>query len=257
MEKISACIITYNEEAVIKECIESLSFADEIIVVDSHSIDKTREIAAFLGAKVVEHPFKSHIDQKNYALTLATNDWVISLDADERISDALKDEIEKTFSNGKLHDGYRFKRKTTYLNRWISHCGWYPDRHLRLFKRSKSKWAGKNPHDRIYCTGKVKNLKSDMTHYSFNSLSAHLKTIDNFSGIMARDLFKRGKTGFVFLKLIFKPMWKFIEMYILKRGFLDGREGFIISVYSAFSTFAKFSKLYEIKKMGFDGKYKD
>lgn len=256
-EKISACIITYNEERTIKDCLLSVSFADEIIVVDSHSTDKTCEIAKEFGAKIVTHDFEGHIQQKNYAKSLAKNEWVISLDADERVSASLRKEIEKIFSIGPAYDGYRFKRKTFYLNKWISHGGWYPDKHLRLFKNSIATWSGKNPHDRIFLDGKVKCLKSDLLHYSFPNLASHINTINNFSGIMARDLFKKNKVHFVLPKMILKTLWKFFEMYIFKRGFLDGRQGFIIATFSAFSTFARYAKLYEITVSGFDGAYKD
>lgn len=262
---ISACIITFNEAKNISDCIKSLYFVDEVIVVDSGSTDNTKKIAESLGAKVIENTFEGHIQQKNHALSRAKNEWVISLDADERITPSLRKEISELFENIKVNDdgtdnlcdGYMFPRRTFYIGKWIEHGGWYPDRHLRLFKNSKAKWGGTNPHDRIILDGTCGDLKSDMTHYSFNSISAHIETINRFSGIMARNLYNDGKTDYLVLRLIFKPVWKFIEMLFLKKGFLDGKHGLVIAGLSAFATFSKFSKLFELTKTGYDGKYSD
>jgi glycosyltransferase involved in cell wall biosynthesis len=262
---ISACIITFNEEANIAECIKSLFFAKEIIVLDSGSNDKTCEIAESLGATVSHHHFESHIKQKNHALTYANYDWVIALDADERVSPKLRSEITKLFEEIKIDengldnlcDGYKFPRKTYYIDKWISHSGWYPDKHLRLFRKSSAEWGGKNPHDKIILTGTIGELKGDILHYSFSSLRAHIDTINNFSAIMARNLFQEGKTNFIVPKLFLKPIWKFIDMFLLKKGFLDGTHGLIIALFSSFDMCARYAKLYELTKTGFDGKYLD
>ena len=262
---ISACIITYNEEKHISECIKSLFFANEIIVLDSGSEDKTCEIAKSLGAKVHHHPFESHITQKNHALSFATNDWVISLDADERVTPKLRNEIIKLFEeikidengNDNLCNGYSFPRKTYYIDKWINHGGWYPDKHLRLFRKSKAVWGGENPHDKIMLEGKSGELNSDLLHYSFDSLKAHINTINNFSAIMSRNQYKNKDTKFLLPKLIFKPLWKFIEIYFLKKGFLDGTHGLIIALFSSFATCARYAKLFELTRIGFDGKYSD
>ena len=254
---ISACIITFNEEHTINSCLESLSFADEIIVVDSFSSDRTVEIAKAAGAKIFLHPFEGHIQQKNYALSLAKNEWIIALDADERVTPELKKQIENLFQRGNLLDGYTMPRKTFYIDKWISHGGWYPDRHLRLFRKSQGHWGGINPHDRIILDGRTGEIRADLAHYSFSSLSAHIKTINRFSSIMARNLSRDGKTNFIILRLMVKPAWKFIEMFFLKRGFLDGKHGLIIAGFSAFATMAKLAKLFEITRVGDDGKYRD
>lgn len=255
--KISACIIAFNEENIIGDCIRSLDFVDEVILIDSGSNDRTVEIAESLNAKVYFHFFEGHIEQKNYSLTLAKNDWIISLDADERVSDKLKEKIIDTFNKGPEFDGYKFPRKSFYIDKWINHSGWYPDRKLRLFKKSMAKWGGTNPHDRIILQGRIGFIEEDLLHYSFSSLKSHINTINNFSAIMARNLYKEGKTRFLVFKLIFKPVWKIIEMYILQRGFLDGLHGFIIAVFSSFAVFARYAKLYELMKKGYDGKYKE
>ena len=255
---ISACIITKDEETRISDCIKSLYFVNEVIVVDSHSTDKTCEIAKKLGAKVVINDFKGHIEQKNYALTLANNEWIISLDADERVSQNLRKEIEELFDTAvNMSDGYRCPRRTFYIDKWIGHCGWYPDKHLRLFRNSLSKWGGNNPHDRVFLEGSCGELKNDLIHYSFDSLSSHIRTINSFSSIMARNLYREKNTKLIIIKIVFRPLWKFIEMFILKKGFLDGRHGFIISAFSAFATLSKYAKLYELIRLGYDGKYSD
>lgn len=243
---ISACIITLNEQDNIGSCIESLDFVSEIIVVDSFSTDHTRAIAEKYGAKFFTHKFEGHIQQKNIALSYATNTWVISLDADERVSREMRNKIFEIFKEGPKYDGYRFRRTTWYLTKWIRHGRFYPDRQLRLFLKAKATWAGVNPHDKISLNGNVCNLKEDIQHYSYKDLSGHIRTSNNFSSIQANNLFHAGKDQFIVLKMIFKSLWTFIDCYILRSGFRDGKEGFIIAVISSFSMFARYAKVYEL-----------
>jgi glycosyltransferase involved in cell wall biosynthesis len=247
--KISAAIITFNEEKNIKRCIDSLSFCDEIIVVDSLSTDKTCDIAKHLGAKVIDQKFLGHIDQKQLAVDNCTNEWVLSLDADEEISIDLKAEILNLIKSPLKYDAYEMPRVSFHLGRWIRHGGWYPDKKVRLFNKNKAYWGGYNPHDKIIVkSDNIGKLKHDLKHYVFKDLKQNIDTNNSYSSIMAEDLNKDGKS-FSYLKLFLKPLGKFLEVYIYKRGFLDGMPGFIIAVGAAYSMFLKFAKLWEIQKV--------
>ena len=248
MTKISATIITYNEEKNIRRCIESLDFVDEIVVVDSLSSDNTCAIAKELGAKVIDQKFLGHIDQKQLAVENATNDWVLSLDADEEVSPELKASIVELIKKPLEYDAYEMKRVSFHLGRWIRHGGWYPDKKIRLFNRQKAHWGGYNPHDKVIVNGKVGMLEGDLKHYVFTDLRHNIDTNNSYSSIMAEDLYKKGKK-FSYLKLFFKPVGKFLEVYIYKRGFLDGMAGFIIAVGASYSMFLKFAKLWELERV--------
>lgn len=254
MLPVSVTIITYNEEKNIADCIRSVeSIADEIIVLDSFSTDRTEEIArSFARVRFEKHAFDGHVQQKNRALTLCKNEWVLSLDADERLSPELAAEIaaldaEKIANEG--ISGFRMPRLTYHMGRAIRHGGWYPQRRYRLFKRSAAKWEGENPHDYIVIdeTGKGATLKGDLIHYSFVDLSQQIDTINKFSSIVAFNRHEAGRP-FQLMKTLIKPFGKFIEIYFFKAGFLDGFPGFTIAVASAFSTFLKFAKIFEIDR---------
>lgn len=240
---ISACIITCNEESRIRDCLESVKWADEIIVVDSFSTDKTVDICREYTERVYQRAWPGNIDQKNYTMGLAKHEWVLCLDADERLSSELVLEIQKTIRNPEDSVGFLFPRCTFYLNRWIYHGDWYPDYQLRLFKKGCGQWQGTNPHGRVIVSGKTRYLRYDIYHFSYKNFSHQLRTIDNYSTIFA-DVTERGK-GFSLFQLIFRPLYKFIKIYVIKRGFLDGLPGFIIAISSAFYVFAKYVKLWE------------
>lgn len=240
---ISACIITCNEESRIRDCLESVKWADEIIVVDSFSTDKTVDICREYTERVYQRAWPGNIDQKNYTKGLAKHEWVLCLDADERLSSELVLEIQKTIRNPEDSVGFLFPRCTFYLNRWIYHGDWYPDYQLRLFKKGCGQWQGTNPHGRVIVSGKTRYLRYDIYHFSYKNFSHQLRTIDNYSTIFA-DVTERGK-GFSLFQLIFRPLYKFIKIYVIKRGFLDGLPGFIIAISSAFYVFAKYVKLWE------------
>jgi len=247
MIKISVAIITFNEENNIKRCIDSIKdIADEIVVVDSLSSDKTCEIAENLGAKVIEQKFLGHIKQKQLAVDSCKNDWILSLDADEELSSQLQLEIKELIKQPLKYDAYIMPRVSFHLGRWIRHGGWYPDAKIRLFNRKKAHWGGYNPHDKVIVDGSIGKLKGDLQHYVFKDLRHNIDTNNSYSSIMAEDLDKDGKK-FSFVKLILKPIGKFLEVYIYKRGFLDGMPGFIIAVGASYSMFLKFAKLYEIQ----------
>jgi len=248
MIKISVAIITFNEEKNIKRCIDSVKdFADEIVVVDSLSSDKTCEIATNLGAKVIDQKFLGHIAQKQLAVDNCTNNWILSLDADETCSIELQNELKKLLKTDLKYDAYSMPRVSFHLNRWIRHGGWYPDRKIRLFNKQKAAWGGYNPHDKVIVNGSVGKLNNDLQHYVFKDLRHNIDTNNSYSSIMAEDLYKNGKK-FSFFKLFFKPIGKFLEVYIYKKGFLDGMAGFIIAVGASYSMFLKFAKLWELEQ---------
>ncbi|MCK4908588.1 MAG: glycosyltransferase family 2 protein [Planctomycetes bacterium] len=249
---ISACVVTFNEKDNIKACLESLKWVDEIVVIDSFSTDGTTEICRQYTDKVIQHQWPGFVKQKNYALSQATHDWVLSLDSDERVSPELKEAILKEWKkeSWKDHDGFYISRRAFYLGRWIKHGGWYPDDKLRLFRKSKGAWDGIDPHDKIFLKeegSRTKKIDGEIDHYTYKNISEQLKTIDRFSDASSGALIERG-VKFSLLKLIFSAPVKFIETYVFKAGFLDGLPGFIIAVNSAFYTFNKYAKIWEQEK---------
>lgn len=248
MTKLSVVIITFNEERNIGRCIGSvLEVADEIVVVDSFSTDKTREICDKHGVKYIEHVFEGHIQQKNFAITQAKYPHQLSLDADEALSEDLKTEILK-IKNDWQSDGYRMNRLTNYCGKWIHHCGWYPDTKLRLYDSAKGRWGGVNPHDKFELNpgSKVGFLKGDILHYSYYSVEEHIRQADKFSTIAAKELIGLGKTVSYF-QIIVNPVAKFIRNYILRLGFFDGYYGFLICRIAAHETFLKYTKARQLK----------
>lgn len=250
MVKVSVVVITYNESRNIARCLESVKgIADDIVVVDSFSTDDTAKIARRYSARVIAHRFDGHIEQKNYAIGEALYPHILSLDADEALSDRLYESIQQAKANWQ-YDGYYFNRLTNYCGKWIRHGGWYPDRKLRLFDSRKGEWKGKNPHDK-YALEKgstITHLEGDLLHYSYYSVSEHIRQIDFFSGIKARNLFQSKKKASWF-KIYFAPCFRFFSMFILRFGFLDGREGYIIARLSATSTLLKYQKLREMYRV--------
>lgn len=242
MAKISACIISYNEESKIEDCLKSLlPVADEIIIVDSLSTDDTIKIAKQYTDKIFPQKFLGHIEQKNLAISHASNDWIISLDCDERLTKELQQSILAIKDNLEQFDACCMPRKTFYIYRWLNHC-WYPDVKTRLFNKNTAKWGGTNPHDRIITDGNnVRQLKGDIQHYSFDSVSAHLKTIDKFTETGAIEIIKKKKKISV-LSPLTHSTWMFIKMYFIKRGFLDGFAGLLASTLSFVHVFVKYSK---------------
>jgi glycosyltransferase involved in cell wall biosynthesis len=249
MIKLSSVIITLNEEKNIGRCLESLSgIADEIIVVDSGSTDKTEEICKKYRVRFVQHSFAGHIEQKNFAITQCSNDYILSLDADEALSAELKKSISIVKENW-TKDGYSFNRLTNYCGRWIHHCGWYPDAKLRLFIKGKGKWSGVNPHDRFVLSDPKNHgrIEGDLLHYSYYTVEDHLKQVNKFSEIESQSAFKNGRRSNIILILV-KPAFKFFRDYILRLGILDGYYGLVICRISMFAMFIKYVKLYELQK---------
>ncbi len=252
---ISACIICFNEEDNIRRCLESLKWVKdsggEIIVVDSYSTDRTVEICHKFTDKVYQNEWPGYVNQKNYALSLASNEWVLSLDADEMISTQARDEIIKEWKNNgyEVFDGYYFRRHTYYLGKWINHGGWYPDYKLRLFRKSKGRWGGNDPHDRVimHKSALLKKFQGEILHFTYKNISHQLKTIDRFSDAALESLLGQ-KNIITFFNLLFRPPVKFLETYFWKAGFLDGLPGFIIAILSSYYVFIKYAKLWEFRK---------
>ncbi|MBC8398918.1 MAG: glycosyltransferase family 2 protein [Flavobacteriales bacterium] len=246
---ISAVIITFNEEKNIERCILSLkNVVDEIVVVDSFSKDKTKEICLTHGVVFIQHAFKGHIEQKNWAYTQAKNNHVLSLDADEALSEELKKSILAVKNNWKK-DGYAFNRLTSYCGKWIKHCGWYPDIKLRLWDRRKGTWKGVNPHDCFEMEKGIKpiHLTGDLLHYSYYTIEEHIKQINYFTDIAAKAYVQKGAKPSLF-KVFASAKFMFFKTYFLKLGILDGYYGWIISKNSAHATFLKYSKIRELQK---------
>jgi glycosyltransferase involved in cell wall biosynthesis len=247
--KLSLAIICLNEAANIERCIRSVPFADEVVVVDSGSRDGTPEIARGLGARVFHEEWRGYREQKKFATDRCAHDWVLSLDADEALSVEAQAEVKALLESPGLEtaDGFEFPRLSFNLGRWIRHGGWYPDRQLRLYHRHRAEWrGGGHVHERI-AAERVARLKHPILHWPFPTHAEQVATNNRYSGLGAKELFDRG-ARFSLPKLFFKPVSKFIETYFLKRGFLDGLPGFIISVGAAYSVFLKFVKLWELER---------
>jgi glycosyltransferase involved in cell wall biosynthesis len=248
MESLSVVIITFNEEKNIGRCINSIiDLAEEILVVDSYSTDRTVEICKSKGVKVIQNKFEGHIQQKNFALEQAQNNWVLSLDADEALSEELRKSILRVLKNP-TEKGYRFNRLTNYCGKWVRFCGWYPDAKIRLVNRNYAKWGGINPHDKLELeTGlKVGFLNGNLLHYSYYTKEDHFKQIEYFGKIAAEEAYKKG-IRVNQITLILKVITQFIKSYFVKLGILDGLTGLKISYRSAFATLRKYQLLRQIK----------
>lgn len=239
--KISAAIITYNEQSNIARAIESLRCCDEVVVVDSGSVDRTVEIATELGARVIEHPWEGFAIQKNVATKEATHDWVLCIDADESLSEALEAEIWQLKKCGPSFDAYTVPRLAQYLGRWILHSGWYPDRKIRLYNRSKSTWVGSYVHETVKVNGSVGRLEANLLHYTCDSLVQHLETMNRYTTLAAQQLVAE-RVDIGWRHLLFDPPWTFLKTYFVKRGFLDGTEGLAIAYMASLYNFVKYAK---------------
>lgn len=227
---ISACIITLNEADRIGACLESLAFCDDIVVIDSGSNDGTRELALSLGARVVEHPFAGYRAQKDFAVQTARHDWVLCLDADERVTPALRASIESVCAAGFPHvAGYRFARATEYFGKFLRHGNAYPDRVLRLFDRRRGGWRGNREiHEHASVDGDVVTLSGDLEHRAYRSLQDQLNRLQSYARLMAEHQHARGRRAHLW-NLLLNPFWRFVRGYILRLGFLDGWRGLIFA----------------------------
>ncbi|HEX3100918.1 MAG TPA: glycosyltransferase family 2 protein [Pyrinomonadaceae bacterium] len=244
--KISASIIVYNEEENIADLCETLEWADEIVIVDSGSTDRTAEFAKKYTDKVFQHEFKGYKDKHQFADAQTTGDWIFWIDADERVTPELKESISRLRMQDEnaLPDGFRIARKTFYLGRWIRFCGWYPDYQMRLYRKSKSFWDGVSPHETARVEGKIETLAGELLHYTKRDLSDHHRVIERYASLAAEYKVEHGeKTGAV--AIFFGPVGAFLRTYILKQGFRDGTRGLIISMFTAYGVFLKTAKVWE------------
>jgi glycosyltransferase involved in cell wall biosynthesis len=240
MTRLSVIVITRNEAANIGDCLDSVAFADERVVVDDNSDDATAELAAQKGARVVAHPFKGFGAQKNYALSLAQYDWVLSIDADERVSPWLRAEIEAAVGKPGA-DGYELPRLSSFCGRPMRHSGWYPDYVLRLFRRGRARFTDDIVHERVVCDGPVTRLTEPLLHTPVVRLEDALSRMDRYSTAGAEMLVARGKRV-SFFSGISHGVWTFVRTYILRAGFLDGREGFLLAVANAQGAYYRYMK---------------
>jgi glycosyltransferase involved in cell wall biosynthesis len=245
--KISATVITFNEEDHIAEALRSLTWADEIIVVDSESSDRTVDIAMEFADKVITQKWLGYAGQKNFASQQAANDWVFNLDADERVTPELAREIE-TLKEAGNPDAAAFEmaRRVFYLGRWIKHSGWYPDEKIRLYNRTRGRWQGDYVHESVQVEGRVKRLKGDILHYTVRNASEHHLRLDRYTTLAAREAFEKKRRASI-SSIGFSPFVTFVKSYIFKFGFLDGLPGLAIAYFAAHYVFLKNIKLWELQ----------
>lgn len=247
---LSIAIITYNEEENIKDALESVKWADEIVVVDSFSTDRTVEICREYTDKVFSFEWQGFSEQKNKAVSLTTHQWVLVLDADERVTEGLKKETISIISKPhfELADGYYIPRKNYFSGRWIRHGGWWPDYTLRLFKKEKGFFEKREVHEALKVNGKTGYLKNPLEHYTYKNIKDYLKRTDRYSTLAALELFKNGRGANV-IDITIRPFAAFFKMLFLRLGILDGIYGIIIASLYSFYTFSKYSKLWEMRRM--------
>ncbi len=245
MKKISVAIITKDEERNIRECLESVGWADDIVVVDSFSSDRTVEICREFGARVFEEEWKGYPGQKNSALQKTRNEWVLSLDADERVNPELRREMESALCENPSVDGYFLARKNFFLGRWIRYCGWYPDRNLRLFRKSRGSFQERAVHEKVELRGKTADLQHPLVHETYRSLPEYFERMNRYSTLAAREMRREGRKCRL-TDLLLRPPFTFVHMYVLRAGFLEGYFGLLLSVLYSFYTFAKYAKLREL-----------
>jgi glycosyltransferase involved in cell wall biosynthesis len=250
---LTACIITYNEADRIEACVRSVSFCDEIVVVDAHSTDTTRSLASALGARVIERNWPGYRSQKQFAVEAASHDWVLCLDADERVTPELRAEVlalrDAGFMNpaGPQNAGWSIPRITDYFGRFLRHGNAYPDRLIRLFDRRRGGWIGEEIHENTRVRGAVGRLYGHLEHYSYRSLGDHQQRMARYADLMARSLYARGKRCGV-LKILVNPQWRFLRGYVLRLGMLDGWRGLVFALVEANYVRRKYLQLYLLGK---------
>jgi glycosyltransferase involved in cell wall biosynthesis len=243
--KVSATVITFNEAANIAAALESLSWVDEIVVVDSESTDQTATIARRFTERVIVRPWPGYIAQKNFAAEQAAHDWIFSLDADERVTPELAREVRELLQAEPSVRGFRVPRVTFHLGRWIRSTDWYPDYQLRLYDRRRARWVGRHVHESVKVDGAVSTLRGDLQHFAYRDVSHHLRTMDRYTTLAARQMFEDGRRAGWFDVLV-HPRLAFFRNYVLRGGFRDGMPGLIISAMNAYYVGLKFAKLWEL-----------
>jgi glycosyltransferase involved in cell wall biosynthesis len=246
---LSAVLIAQNEEKHIGDAVASVAFCEDIVLVDSGSTDRTREIAEAAGVRVLTNaPWPGFVAQRDFAVRAARHDWVLALDADERVGEALRGEIEELRARGFEHAGYRMPRVASYLGCWIRATDWYPDWQVRLFDRTRAAWQGDLVHESVSVRGPVGRLRGDMEHHPYTDISDHLRKIDSYTTLWARQAHAAGRRSNV-VDMMAGATWAFFRNYVLKRGALLGSAGLIVSVLNTHYTFAKLAKLRELGRV--------
>ncbi len=245
MTPISAVLITLNEEQRLAKALESVRFCDEVLVMDAGSVDRTREIAAAAGARVVVRAWEGFTAQRNHVVAAARHDWVLAVDADERVTPELRAEIESLRAAGFAHAGYRIPRIAFYLGRWIRGTDWYPDPQLRLFDRRRGRWTGGLVHESVHVEGTVGRLRGDLEHHTYEDIADHMATIDRYTTLWAKQAHGEGKRAGP-LDGCVASTWAFIRNYVVRGGFLLGEAGLTVSSFNAYYTYAKLAKLREL-----------
>ena len=248
MNKLSVVIITLNAEPHLEGCIKSIeSIADEIVVLDSLSTDRTREISLAFKVQFSQRKPVSLIDQMRFAVDSASNNWVFCIDQDERATPGLVNEIGALKKTGFTSDGYLINRLNFYINDWFKACGWYPDWKLRLFNRTKGSWGGNEPHYKIFLNEgtKINRLSSHLLHYSYKDISTQIQKMEQFSLFFAKDRLHKGKHAFLRFRIVFDPVYRFIRAFFFEGGIRYGMRGFICSWIHAFYVFSKYAKIWE------------
>jgi glycosyltransferase involved in cell wall biosynthesis len=240
---VSVTIITLNEAANIEACLASVVWAAEVIVVDSGSTDGTADLARAKGAKVIVKDWPGYSAQKNFAAEQASHNWILSVDADERVTPELAAEIARALATATGTSGFRIPRVTFHLGRWIRTTDWYPDYQLRLYHRERARWPDRRVHESVAARGEVRRLQNDLHHYAYRDISHHHATMDRYTTLAAEDMLAAGRRAGV-MELALHPPMAFLRNYVLKRGFLDGSAGLIISAMNAYYVFLKFAKLW-------------
>ena len=245
--RLSVTLITKNEATRIAATLESIAWADEIIVVDAESTDETVAIAKRFTERVVVRAWPGFVDQKNFAASLASHDWLLSIDADERVTPELAQEIKATLSSAPSQTAFRIPRVTWHLGKWIRTTDWYPDHHVRLYDRRSSRWTGQYVHEALSSDGSVGTLRNELQHFPYRDIADHLETINRYTTAAARQMHESGRRAGL-LQLAGHPPLAFLRNYIARGGFRDGSTGFIISAMNAYYVFLKFAKLWEMGK---------
>lgn len=248
MTKLSVLVITLNEEKRLAACLESVRFADEIIVVDSGSTDRTVEIARSFTERVFHQEWLGMNGQKAFALSRASGEWILNLDADEVASPELQQEVQEVISRSRVEEaGFLIPRLTWYQGRWIRHSGWYPDRKLRLFRRGRGRWAGIDPHDAVEVDGPVGRLRGEIWHWTYEDLAHQVSALSGYAAAAARSKREQGER-FYWFRLLLHPPGAFFRTYILQQGFRDGLPGFLIAAMNSYYTFLKYARLWELER---------
>jgi glycosyltransferase involved in cell wall biosynthesis len=245
--RLSVVVVTRNEEERIRACLESVAWADELIVVDAESEDKTASIAREVTDHVIARPWPGYAAQKNYGLELARGAWIFSLDADEIVSPALRAEIERVVDLDGPSDGYSVPRRNIFWGRWVRHGGLYPDRQVRLFRRGRGRFTERRVHESVHVDGQVAALAGHLDHRSYRDVSDFLARADRYATLAAEDLLARGRRVHAW-DFVLRPLGRFLGMYVLERGFLDGARGFLLAALYAYYVLIRCAKVWERTK---------